>query len=72
MNTCPCCSNQLLRHARRSGVYWFCPRCWQEMPVVSEHIANSDRGLLPKSRFGNISASLGSNLYKEVAALSVS
>jgi hypothetical protein len=42
------------------------------MPVVSEHIANSDRGLLPKSRFGNISASLGSNLYKEVAALSVS
>nr|WP_264196730.1 hypothetical protein [Microseira wollei] len=42
------------------------------MPVVSEHIAKSDRGVLPKSRFGNISASLGSNLYKEVAALSVS
>ncbi|HAX80391.1 MAG TPA: hypothetical protein DCY88_32290 [Cyanobacteria bacterium UBA11372] len=72
MNTCPCCSNQLLRHARRSGVYWFCPRCWQEMPVISEHIAKSDRGVLSKSRFGNISASLGSNLYKEVAALSLS
>ncbi|MEB3831345.1 hypothetical protein [Phormidium sp. CCY1219] len=31
-NHCPCCSSQLLRHARHSGVYWFCPHCWQEMP----------------------------------------
>ncbi|MCU0569835.1 MAG: hypothetical protein MUF49_25085 [Oculatellaceae cyanobacterium Prado106] len=31
-NQCPCCSEPLLRHARQGGVYWFCPRCRQEMP----------------------------------------
>lgn len=31
-NPCPCCSEPLLRHARRGGVYWFCPHCHQEMP----------------------------------------
>lgn len=35
MNTCPCCSEVLLRHARHSGVYWFCTHCWQEMPDLS-------------------------------------
>ncbi|HAJ64904.1 MAG TPA: hypothetical protein DCP31_41395 [Cyanobacteria bacterium UBA8543] len=34
MNTCPCCSAQLLRHARHNSIYWFCPRCRQEMPVL--------------------------------------
>jgi hypothetical protein len=33
MNTCPCCSNRLLRHIRCHEVYWFCRNCWQEMPV---------------------------------------
>jgi hypothetical protein len=42
MNTCPCCSEQLLRHARHNGVYWFCPRCWQEMPNFSAALG-SDR-----------------------------
>lgn len=32
MNTCPCCGEMLLRHARHGGVYWFCTHCWQEMP----------------------------------------
>ena len=67
MNTCPCCSNQLLRHARRGGVYWFCSRCWQEMPVFSEAIPQCDRGLRPKSRPSNCAAQLSSNLYKVVA-----
>ncbi|TVQ18022.1 MAG: hypothetical protein EA367_15915 [Leptolyngbya sp. DLM2.Bin15] len=35
MNTCPCCSEPLLRHARRGGVYWFCPHCRQEMPNLA-------------------------------------
>lgn len=35
MKPCPCCSGQLLRHARHSNVYWFCPHCWEEMPDLS-------------------------------------
>lgn len=34
-NSCPCCSSPLLRHARQSGVYWFCTSCWQEVPILS-------------------------------------
>ena len=33
MTSCPCCTNQMLRHVRHSQVYWFCRHCWQEMPV---------------------------------------
>ncbi|MEG4810471.1 hypothetical protein QUA82_21740 [Microcoleus sp. F8-D3] len=44
MNSCPCCSSQLLRHARHNRVYWFCSHCWQEMPDLSEMIlGNSAR-----------------------------
>lgn len=32
---CPCCSSPLLRHVRRSGIYWRCSHCHQEMPVLS-------------------------------------
>jgi ribosomal protein L37AE/L43A len=35
MTSCPCCTNQMLRHLRQSQVYWFCRQCWQEMPVYS-------------------------------------
>ena len=34
-NSCPCCGSPLLRHARQSGVYWFCTSCWQEVPILS-------------------------------------
>lgn len=34
MINCPCCSDQLLRHIRAQDVYWFCPSCRQEMPVL--------------------------------------
>jgi C4-type Zn-finger protein len=36
MVTCPCCSDQLLRHVRQSKIYWFCPVCYQEMPVLEQ------------------------------------
>jgi ribosomal protein L37AE/L43A len=35
MNTCPCCSEILLRHARQGNIYWFCTHCRQEMPGPS-------------------------------------
>jgi phage FluMu protein Com len=34
MNDCLCCSDQLLRHISHNRIYWFCPRCRQEMPVA--------------------------------------
>jgi ribosomal protein L37AE/L43A len=37
-NTCPCCSEVMLRHIRQNSVYWFCPHCWQEMPNLSHKI----------------------------------
>lgn len=37
MTDCPCCSNQMLRHARHHEVYWFCRHCWQEMPVFDRN-----------------------------------
>ncbi len=39
-NSCPCCGSALLRHARRQGVYWFCPSCHQEMmPLVTGQLS---------------------------------
>jgi ribosomal protein L37AE/L43A len=35
MNTCPCCSEPLLRHARHGEIYWYCPHCHQEMPNLN-------------------------------------
>lgn len=33
--TCPCCSNTLVRHMRLGGQYLRCSDCYQEMPVSS-------------------------------------
>ncbi|MUG99581.1 hypothetical protein F7734_47785 [Scytonema sp. UIC 10036] len=38
MNSCPCCTDQLLRHVRSQGVYWFCPSCRQEMPSFTKEV----------------------------------
>ncbi|MGE5658121.1 MAG: hypothetical protein ACM37W_16080 [Actinomycetota bacterium] len=43
MNTCPCCSTQLLRHARQNRVYWFCSHCWQEMPDLAEMVIGRNK-----------------------------
>lgn len=32
---CPCCSNKLIHHLSHHHDYWFCRRCWQEMPVIN-------------------------------------
>jgi hypothetical protein len=42
MNSCPCCSNQLLRHIRHQGIYWFCTSCWQEMPNLDSSLKNDE------------------------------
>jgi len=37
MNTyalCPCCSDKLIHHINQHRNYWFCRRCWQEMPII--------------------------------------
>ncbi len=39
MNTCPCCSDTLLRHFDRGALYWFCRSCWAEMPSVEAYRA---------------------------------
>lgn len=36
----------MLRHVRRHEVYWFCQRCWQEMPLL-----NPDRSLVTNLSF---------------------
>lgn len=33
-NACPCCRGALLRHIRRSDLYWFCSSCRQEIPDI--------------------------------------
>ena len=34
MGDCICCHSVLLRHIRHNTIYWYCPRCHQEMPRV--------------------------------------
>ncbi|MEB3357433.1 MAG: hypothetical protein VKK04_11965 [Synechococcales bacterium] len=40
MQTCPCCSDQLIRQCSQQTLYWYCRRCRQEMPVLSPPLAN--------------------------------
>jgi hypothetical protein len=46
---CPCCSDILLRHVSRSGVYQLCQRCHQKMPdletVLIQHSARQKNSL---------------------------
>ncbi|OSO90787.1 hypothetical protein B7O87_08190 [Cylindrospermopsis raciborskii CENA303] len=34
-NTCPCCGGFVLRHIRHRELYWFCPSCRQEVPLLT-------------------------------------
>ncbi|AFY56371.1 hypothetical protein Riv7116_3929 [Rivularia sp. PCC 7116] len=56
MNYCPCCKDTLLSHISHNHVYWFCPSCWQEMPVSA--LPNSH------SLTASISEKLSINLQK--------
>lgn len=42
MNSCPCCSHQLLRHIRHQEIYWFCTSCRQEMPNLDSSLKNDN------------------------------
>ncbi len=50
MAECPCCAEKLLRHIRHGGVYWFCTRCWQEMPDLASQVLDREHQQLIKSR----------------------
>ncbi len=41
--TCPCCSNKLIHHISNHRDYWFCRRCWQEMPLINKQITQEAR-----------------------------
>lgn len=43
MATCPCCSNQMLRHVRHKQIYYFCRTCWQEMPLWDQPLQGLNR-----------------------------
>ncbi len=45
---CICCHGSLLRCVRHSGVYWFCPNCWQEMPNLETSAAASPLRACPE------------------------
>ena len=45
---CPCCSDTLLRHADKGGLYWVCPTCRQVMPLLqTKQGRNRNPVLLP-------------------------
>jgi hypothetical protein len=37
---CPCCSHRMLQHIRNQKIYWFCRKCWQEMPLLNVKTPN--------------------------------
>ena len=39
MNNCPCCTDVLLRHIGKNGIYWVCPHCRQHMPVLDSDLS---------------------------------
>jgi hypothetical protein len=45
--TCLWCRNTLLRHVRRSGVYWFCNSCRQEIHPLLVHLEQVQRVGMP-------------------------
>jgi hypothetical protein len=53
MNSCPCCSNQLLRHIRHQEIYWFCTSCWQRMPNLESSLKTDGCSLSPQFKQQN-------------------
>ena len=50
-NSCPCCGNALLRHARRDGLYWYCTSCHQEMmPLIVRQLPTNLDAIKPRTR----------------------
>jgi hypothetical protein len=46
---CPCCSDVLLRHVSRSGVYQLCQSCHQKMPdleaILIQHNSHQENSI---------------------------
>lgn len=42
-HTCLWCRNTLLRHVRRSGIYWFCNSCRQEIHPLLLDLGQTQR-----------------------------
>ncbi|HEY9880538.1 MAG TPA: hypothetical protein V6D29_18915 [Leptolyngbyaceae cyanobacterium] len=42
-HTCLWCRNVLLRHVRRSGIYWFCNSCRQEIHPLLVDFGHTQR-----------------------------
>lgn len=55
VTNCPCCSSPMLHHLRHRQEYWFCRKCWQEMPVLSMSL-KGDR--YPQNKIVNLSSRL--------------
>lgn len=49
-HTCLWCRNTLLRHVRRSGVYWFCNSCRQEIHPLLLDLGQTQRVSDPLQR----------------------
>lgn len=63
MNYCPCCSQTMLRHARQKTIYWFCPRCRQEMPNLVD-ILVSNRVSVPYPQLASQTVSIPKTLVQ--------
>lgn len=61
MNSCPCCSQIMLRHVRQHQVYWFCRNCWQEMPLLDHEAVHQET---------SPSDNLGSNFHHSLFTVS--
>lgn len=61
MISCPCCSNQMLRHIREHQMHFFCRHCWAEMPDLD---IQADT-LRQKKLVGKDLSHEGSNYTKE-------
>ncbi|MBE9212392.1 hypothetical protein IQ247_06655 [Plectonema cf. radiosum LEGE 06105] len=79
MNFCPCCNDTLLSHISNNHTYWFCPTCWQEMPVCAlpnshsftEVISNRLSKMHQKIDKSSLSSSKSSMISSELALMQV-
>lgn len=53
-HTCLWCRNTLLRHVRRSGVYWFCNSCRQEIDPLLVDLGHTQRVNSPLHEASNL------------------
>ncbi|WP_144864203.1 hypothetical protein [Hyella patelloides] len=55
VSTCPCCSSPMLHHFCNHREYWFCRKCWEEMPDLSDI---KEKNQFSEKRVVNLSANL--------------